>query len=150
MKTVIEKGTISELEDIVRFQIGMAMESEGIVLDSEKLHSGVKAALENPSLGEYLVARNEEGTLMGSLLITKEWSDWNCCNYWRIQSVYVRPEFRKNGVFTAMFNEIKRLAGEAGSTSLRLYVDSANTNAQAVYLRLDMKRSHYLMFEEDF
>ena len=27
----------------------------------------------------------------GSLMLTTEWSDWSNCNYYWIQSVYVRP-----------------------------------------------------------
>ena len=82
------------------------------------------------------------------MLVTKEWSDWNSCNYWWIQSVYVRPEFRGNGVFTALYQEVKRLAKESGSTSLRLYVDKDNEKAQYRYRKLGMEQSHYLMFEE--
>ena len=147
IKATIEKANPAELDIIARFQIEMALESEGEMLDPERVRYGVEAALKNPSLGEYFVARSEDGAVMGSLLVTKEWSDWNDCAYWWIQSVYVQPQYRGQGVFTSLYNEIKRRAAESGSTSLRLYVDKDNISAQETYKKLGMKQSHYLMFE---
>ena len=144
----ISRGTPADLDDIVRFQIDMAQESEGTALDPLTVSHGVRTALQNPSHGEYLVSRNENGVIVGSLMMTKEWSDWNNSDYWWIQSVYVRPEFRRQGVFKALYAEARRLAKEAGSTSLRLYVDRNNLRAQRTYANLGMAPSHYLMFEE--
>jgi Acetyltransferases len=139
---------MAEAPEIIRFQIDMALESEGAVLDPAKVKEGVEEAMNNPAHGEYFTAWNEDGALMGSLLVTKEWSDWNSCDYWWIQSVYVRPEFRGNKVFTALYQEVRRMAKESGSTSLRLYVDHTNVRAQATYKKLGMDQSHYLMYEE--
>lgn len=139
---------MADVPEIIRFQIDMALESEGTVLDAEKVRAGVEEGMANPAHGEYFTAWNEEGVLMGSLLVTKEWSDWNCCDYWWIQSVYVRPEYRGNKVFTALYCEVRRLAKASGSTCLRLYVDKTNVRAQATYKKLGMDECHYLMYEE--
>jgi ribosomal protein S18 acetylase RimI-like enzyme len=49
--------------------------------------------------------------------------------YW-IQSVYVRPEFRKLGCFRALFNKVLELAKEDPiAKSVRLYADKDNVNA---------------------
>lgn len=69
----------------------MAMESEGTVLDSERVHNGVTAVKEDESKGSYIVARIEDRPV-ASLMVTREWSDWNNGWYWRIQSVYVMPD----------------------------------------------------------
>ena len=148
MNITVRKGAVADLEHIVRFQIDMALESEGVILKPESVVSGVKAALKDPSLGEYFVAEDENGTVIGSLLVTKEWSDWNACSYWWIQSVYVAPSYRGRGIFTALYNEVRRLAKEDGSSSLRLYVDKDNVRAQSTYSKIGMQQSHYLMFEE--
>ncbi|MBR3859526.1 MAG: GNAT family N-acetyltransferase [Bacteroidaceae bacterium] len=35
---------------------------------------------------------------VGSLMLTREWSDWNNQWYWWIQSVYVTPEHRRQSI----------------------------------------------------
>ena len=79
----------------------------GCVLDKEKVTKGVTAAMQDDSKGIYWVAKFE-GRTIGSLMITQEWSDWNNEWYWWIQSVYVIPEFRKQGVYKAMLNCLYR------------------------------------------
>ena len=99
------------------------------------------------SLTIYLVARNDNGEVLGSLMLTTEWSDWNNCNYYWIQSVYVRQENRDQGVFKELFDFAKAIAQSEGAGALRLYVDCNNVNAQKVYQSLGMHASHYLMYE---
>ena len=81
-------------------------------------------------------------------MLTREWSDWNNQWYWWIQSVYVMPEYRKKGVYKAMYATLKDMAQENGVSQIRLYADRTNLSAQQVYQRLGMRESHYLMFEE--
>lgn len=145
----IERGSIRDLDAIAQFQVDMALESEGTALDPETVRRGVEACLNDASKGTYFIARHEDGSVMGSLLVTTEWSDWNNCDYWWIQSVFVRPEFRHQGVFTSLYNEVRSLAKQAGSTCLRLYVDKTNARAQATYKKLGMGECHYLMYEEN-
>ncbi|MEE1288630.1 MAG: GNAT family N-acetyltransferase [Bacteroidaceae bacterium] len=143
----ITRGEACDIESIVRFQADMAMESEGTTLDREKLAKGVTAAINDESKGIYLVAR-AGGKAIGSLMLTREWSDWNNQWYWWIQSVYVMPEYRKKGVYKAMYATLKQMARESGVAQIRLYADKTNLPAQQVYRRLGMEESHYLMFEE--
>ncbi len=143
----ITRGKASDIDAIVRFQADMAMESEGTMLDMDRLHHGVTSAINDEQKGIYLVAR-ANGTPIGSLMLTREWSDWNNQWYWWIQSVYVMPEYRKKGVYKAMYATLKDLARENGVSQIRLYADRTNLSAQQVYQRLGMRESHYLMFEE--
>lgn len=124
----------------------MALESEGLVLDGDVVAKGVKAALEDESKGIYIIAETE-GKNIASLMITREWSDWNNGWYWWIQSVYVVPEFRSKGVFKAMYAKVGEFAAQEQVLQVRLYVDKTNTNAQRVYQRLGMEECHYLMYE---
>ena len=41
------------------------------------------------------------------------------------------------------------MAAEANCCGFRLYVESSNKNAQAVYAKLGMDQSHYMMFEDN-
>ena len=143
----ITQGKASDIDTIVRFQADMAMESEGTMLDMDRLTLGVSSAINDEQKGIYLVARAND-TPIGSLMLTREWSDWNNQWYWWIQSVYVMPEYRKKGVYKAMYATLKDMAQENGVSQIRLYADRTNLSAQQVYQRLGMRESHYLMFEE--
>ena len=143
----ITRGKASDIDAIVRFQADMAMESEGTMLDMDRLTLGVSSAINDEQKGIYLVAR-AEGKAIGSLMLTREWSDWNNQWYWWIQSVYVMPEYRKKGVYKALYATLKDMARENGVSQIRLYADKSNVSAQHVYKRLGMHESHYLMFEE--
>lgn len=145
---VIVRGEASDIDSIVQFQADMAMESEGCVLNKEKVTKGVTAAMLDDSKGIYWVAKYE-GRAIGSLMITREWSDWNNEWYWWIQSVYVIPEFRRQGVYKAMYQKVKDAAKDNNISQIRLYVDKTNHSAQKVYQNLGMHESHYLMFEEN-
>lgn len=126
--------------------MAMALESEGTELDQNKVLRGVKAVMEDESKGVYLVARID-GKAAASLMITREWSDWNNGWYWWIQSVYVMPEHRGKGIFRAMYAKVIEMAKEQRIAQVRLYVDRHNTNAQKAYRKLGMEECHYLMYE---
>lgn len=145
---IITRGAACDIESIVQFQADMAMESEGCVLDKEKVTKGVTAAMLDDSKGVYWVAKFEKRPI-GSLMLTREWSDWNNEWYWWIQSVYVIPEFRRKGVYKAMYQNVKDAAKANNVSQIRLYVDKTNVSAQKVYQNLGMQESHYLMFEEN-
>lgn len=142
----ISTGTYNDIEAITGFQIAMALESEGTVLDVERVRKGVAAVMEDESKGTYIVARIE-GRPVASLMITREWSDWNNGWYWWIQSVYVMLEHRGQGIFRAMYTKVIELANDQNIAQVRLYVDRHNTHAQKVYQKLGMEECHYLMYE---
>ena len=145
----VDQATIADAEGIAQFQIEMARESEGAVLDRATVLRGVTEGLNDSNKGLYLVARNEDNELIASLMITKEWSDWHCGWYWWLQSVYVKPEYRRQGVFRMMYRKVKELAKQAQVASIRLYVDKTNAQGQAAYNALGIKQSHYSIFEDE-
>ena len=81
MNWKVEKGTEADAGKIAEFQIDMALESEGAILDRDKILNGVRAGLSDPAKGTYYIVRTESGETAGRLLVTKEWSDWNNCDY---------------------------------------------------------------------
>jgi GNAT superfamily N-acetyltransferase len=90
------------------------------------------------------------GDVAGQLMITYEWSDWRNGNIWWIQSVYVKPEFRRAGVFRALFHHLESLAKtQEDVCMLRLYMHAENTRARQSYERLGMSRTKYEVFELD-
>ena len=140
----IDAGHISD------FNIAMALETEGKPLDSETVGGGVRAVLSRNDLGFYVVAEHRDKTV-GQLLITYEWSDWRNAFFWWIQSVYVAPEYRHQGVYKALHEYVSKAAGSQGDVcGIRLYVDKDNKIAQGVYARLGMSETNYDMYEIEF
>ena len=136
-----------DFELIASFQMAMAWETEHLRLNKKTVVAGVKAVFANASVGKYFVAVQEEA-VVASLLITYEWSDWrNGTVYW-IQSVYVKPEFRNQGVFKTLYQHIKEIVLKDDRVmGIRLYVDKNNLRARQVYERLQMNGDHYAFYE---
>lgn len=133
---------------LVQFNQAMALETEGKRLDETTLTAGVTAVFSNGDRGFYVVAE-EDGEILGGLLVTREWSDWRNAWFWWIQSVYVVPEARGKGLYRELSAFVWAMARKAGDVcGIRLYVEKENHNAQAVYQRLGMHETDYLMYEQ--
>ena len=147
---VVRLATPADAEHLVAFNQAMAWETEHKRLDPEVLGRGVAAVFEQPARGRYWVAE-AGGAVQGGLLVTYEWSDWRDGDWWWIQSVYVRPEARGQGVFRTLYRHVEALArAEPGVVGLRLYVERANVRAQGVYEALGMADSAYLVYQDGF
>lgn len=143
----IRPATRRDLPELVAWNAAMAQETEARQLDRDVLTRGVAAVFDEPRRGFYLVAERD-GAAVGSLLVTYEWSDWRCGDFWWIQSVYVTPGGRRTGVFRALYAEVAERARAAGAVGLRLYVETENQRAQRTYAGLGMDECHYRMFEQ--
>lgn len=145
--TIIRSACTDDISDIAQFNIAMAQETEERQLDPETIQSGVSGVIQNHAHGFYLIAERDQ-VAVGSLLITFEWSDWRNGTLWWIQSVYVKPEHRRTGVFKALYDAVIARAQAAKSVrGIRLYVEQENLDAQSVYQKLSMQKTPYQMFE---
>ena len=143
----IRLATLDDIDALVEFNQGIALETEGRMLELDALHQGVKRFLERERYGFYTVAEID-GKVVGSLMITYEWSDWRNGVVWWVQSVYVTVEHRRKGIYTALYKNIQRLADESGEVrEFRLYVERHNEIAQTTYRNLGMRESDYRIFE---
>ncbi len=125
----------------------LAQESEGKTLDPAVLAAGVAACLADPCKARYFLAE-EDGVVLGQIMLTTEWSDWRNGWVWWIQSVYVRQEARRRGVFRALFRHVHEAArADPEVVGLRLYVERDNHAAQQTYQRLGMEVTGYLVLE---
>jgi ribosomal protein S18 acetylase RimI-like enzyme len=137
-------------QTLVNFNIEMAWETERKKLNSAIVTKGVLGLLETPQRGFYVVAE-AAGEIVGSLMVTYEWSDWRCGLFWWIQSVYVAPDFRRRGVFNRLYQFLKdRASRESSLCGFRLYVQSSNRIAQRTYDSAGMKETSYRVYEESF
>ncbi|MCK5346269.1 MAG: GNAT family N-acetyltransferase, partial [Candidatus Heimdallarchaeota archaeon] len=91
-----------------------------------------------------------DSQVIGSLMITTEWSDWRNAQYWWIQSVYIMPEYRKQGIYRSLYEHVKDMASKRKDVfGFRLYVEKQNRSALETYRKLGMSETEYFMYEEN-
>ena len=147
MPIEIRRAVPDDWAIIVEFNCRLAEESEGKKLDRAHVEPGVRALLADARKGRYLVALSS-GRVVGQLMHTYEWSDWRNGDIWWLQSVYVHPEFRRQGVFRELFNQLKSQAeADPGVVGLRLYVEEQNRRAHETYQVLGLLPGGYFVME---
>jgi ribosomal protein S18 acetylase RimI-like enzyme len=142
----IRVGRPSDIEFLVNAQIAMAKETEGMDLERPTVLRGVRAVLDDQKKGCYYVCEQDEN-IIACLLTLNEWSDWRNGNVMWIHSVYVKPEFRRQGVYQEMYKTLQSEVTKGNFRGLRLYVDKRNTVAQKTYEALGMNAEHYSLYE---
>jgi ribosomal protein S18 acetylase RimI-like enzyme len=145
----VRRAARADLEPLVTGNLNMAEETEGLKLNLDTLRAGVLAVLEQKVPGAFWIAELD-GRVVGQMMITYEWSDWRNGMIWWIQSVHVDAALRQQGIFRKLYAAARAQALAAGARGLRLYVDTTNTRAQAVYRSLGMNGDHYRVFEDMF
>lgn len=150
MNLNIRRSILSDLNTIVAYNLALAWETEHLDLDRDVLARGVASVMEQPARGFYLLAETD-GHVVGQEMVTYEWSDWRNGFFWWLQSVYVHPNYRRMGVYSALYRHVLKCAQEDQEVrGLRLYVERNNTGAQEVYRQLGMRKASYDMYEIDF
>ncbi|WP_455244001.1 GNAT family N-acetyltransferase [Petrachloros mirabilis] len=151
---VVRVAGEADVEEIVAFSAAMALETEGRQLDVTTLRAGTLSLLATPEHGFFMVAealRAKSRQLVGQTMITYEWSDWRNGMFWWVQSVYVHPDWRRQGVYRRMYETIlTRAKSRPGVCGIRLYVEQENHKAQTVYQRVGLAPSAYIVYEKDF
>lgn len=143
----IRAASAADVETLAGFAAAMALETENKHLHLATVTRGIERVLAEPARGRYLVAERD-GKIVGTLMLTYEWSDWRCADWWWIQSVFVAEDARRQGVFAALYRHVlAEIDGRRDVCGLRLYVEAENHRAQATYERLGMSRSHYRQYE---
>jgi GNAT superfamily N-acetyltransferase len=149
MSLTIRRATPADEAVLVAFNAALAWETEHKRLRPDVLTAGVRAVFADPAKGFYTVALNEAGEVIGQMMVTFEWSDWRNGCFWWVQSVYVRDDSRRGGVFRALYKEMQQqAAADPGVIGLRLYVEEDNARARATYTALGMTMTTYGMMEE--
>jgi ribosomal protein S18 acetylase RimI-like enzyme len=169
MRMFVRPAVPEDWPVIVDFNCRLALESEGKRLELADVEPGVKSLLADPRKGRYFVAvaepfdaqrsadapppglpwpRGRESPIVGQLMHTFEWSDWRNGEIWWLQSVYVDPEFRRRGVFRALFDHLRTEAeADPNVVGLRLYVEEQNARAHTTYEKLGLKPGGYFVME---
>jgi ribosomal protein S18 acetylase RimI-like enzyme len=147
----VRRAEAADLDVLAGFAQAMARETEDKALAPDTVREGIRAALEAPDRGAYFIAEDaaaSDEAAAGALMVTREWSDWRNGFFWWIQSVYVRPAWRRRGVYRRLYEHVRRRAeSEDEVCGLRLYVEKKNAAARAAYEALGMEETHYRMYE---
>ncbi|MBC8283834.1 MAG: GNAT family N-acetyltransferase [Nitrospinae bacterium] len=148
MELFIREAVKTDIPTLAKNNQALAHETENMQLDSQTILSGVSNALEREDCHYFVAEINE--AVVGQAMITYEWSDWRNGVMWWIQSVYVLPNYRNQGVFRALFNHIEKLArNNPEAKALRLYVIQDNHSGKNTYQALGMKDSGYIVYEKE-
>ena len=143
----VRRAREADAEVLAGFQTEMARETEGLALSPPTVLAGVRAVFADPAKGAYWVAE-EGGEVVAGLLVVPEWSDWRNGTVLWIHSLYVRPQFRRQGVFRALFRRLRGVVDADHSLKgLRLYVERNNSAACRAYEAMGMDGEHYRLYE---
>lgn len=143
----IRKATLNDLKYLVEFNLNLALETENIKLSLEELEKGIEKVLKGEIQGKYFVCEID-GEVVGQMMLLYEWSDWRNGEFIWIQSVYVHKNYRKHGVFKALFKNVKSICdSDSKYVGLRLYVEKNNNRAKKVYEAMGMYENQYDMYE---
>jgi len=155
-RLLIRPAAADDADLLAAWAVAMARETEQRELDPATVLAGVSAGIADPARARYFIAARQalaggRETLsepVGTLMLTREWSDWRNGEWWWIQSVYVAPRHRRSGVFRALYRHAWQLAGETpGVVGLRLYVERGNADARRTYQALGMVDAGYELLE---
>jgi GNAT superfamily N-acetyltransferase len=149
-RITIHPAGANDVSVIVACNRKLALESEGKRLDDDTLQAGVRRGLAHPELCRYFIARVDD-RVAGTTMVTYELTDWRDGVLWWLQSVYIEPEYRRMGVFRAIYRHIESLArGEPDVRGLRLYVHRDNARAMKTYEAVGMAKADYEVYERDW
>jgi GNAT superfamily N-acetyltransferase len=147
---IIRPATGDDCRTLAQFNVQLARETEDKHLDPEVVLRGVRHMLDRPGDGFYRVAEIG-GQVVGCLMITFEWSDWRDSYFWWIQSVFVRADHRRRGVFHRLYQHVLLEArSKPDVCGLRLYVEHENRAARHTYEAMGMTPGRYSFYELDW
>ena len=146
-KINIREAHKDDLAILVQNNQALAEETEALQLDINILRKGIEHALKREECHYFVAVIGKK--VVGQAMITYEWSDWRNGIIWWIQSVYVQPDRRKQGIFRALFKYIENLSKINPLVKvLRVYVMNSNNAGQRTYQSLGMNDSGYIVFEK--
>jgi len=147
LNIIIREACESDLSSLVEYNLALAKETENLDLNKDTLRLGIQNSFALQGC-HYFVAETE-GNVVGQTMITSEWSDWRNGTIWWMQSVYVHPSYRKQGVFSKIFKHIETIAKKKSTIqSLRLYVMQNNQAGLKTYQSVGMNNTGYLVYEK--
>jgi ribosomal protein S18 acetylase RimI-like enzyme len=139
----VREAVYDDVEAIVSFTLQEARETEGREADSSHVRRGVRGGLDGSAPSTYWVAESRDGSVVGSISVVTEWSNFRGGYYWWIQSLFIVPEHRGSGLVDLLLDFVAESSRAAGALDLRLYVLQSNERAVAAYRRCGFEIAPY-------
>jgi len=128
----ISPATLDDLDEVARL-LAAQFKEHAIALPGRALRAAVRGALEDPSRGEFLVARDVRPVGVAYLAYT--WTlEHGGRSAW-LEELYVVPVMRSRGVGTRLLREAMARAKAAGAAAVDLEVDDDHARAAHLYAR---------------
>ena len=136
----------SDIEKIAELLIPFCEEYHQKVVTQETAIKGIRHLFENPHLGRYYICE-EEGRVIGYLMVFFEWSDWRAGNMYYIEAVYTIPDFRNRGVSKSLY---KNMYDDAITENSVLRTIVPITFSTEALKKIGLQESHYNLLEIKF
>jgi GNAT superfamily N-acetyltransferase len=143
MGFTVRTARLADLDALVAFTLLEARHAEGIEKSPDIVREGAKVALDDPSIARYWILENQEGEVIGNISIVREWSNWNAGYYWRIQSMFIAPEYRGRKLMGYLIEAVRKAAKSENALDIRLLVHQDNHRAQKAYYRWGFSNGPY-------
>lgn len=144
MKTTFRSAEVSDTGPLVEL-MKQFYEYEHLAFDEQVARAGLGKLLGDASLGRVWLIQNEEGTI-GYVVLTFGFSLEFGGRDAFVDELYIRPSYRGQGAGKAALGFVEEACRALGIHALRLEVERANTNAQAVYRKFGFtEHDRYLM-----
>ena len=138
----VRRAEPADLTSLTSFTVREAREAEDRALERERVQEGIRRALEDDSIARYWVVVKGD-SVVGSLSVVREWSDWKAGFYWWLQSVFILPEYRGRGLMTRLVDTVLEAARQEAVPEIRLYVHSNNQRAVRAYRKSGFSDTSY-------
>ena len=140
-KITVRIARLPDLDQLQNLQVDMEHTIEDEPYPDKLGKLGVEYILNNPNQGFYLVAQHSSNVI-GALRISFERSVSRNGFFWWIQNVCVHKDYRGNGIFKKLHNEIVKLAKKNDDVvAIKLHVHTNNKSAIKAYEKAGMKKT---------
>ncbi|QIO23278.1 GNAT family N-acetyltransferase [Haloarcula sp. JP-L23] len=132
----ITLATAADVDAVVDQWVALARDQQTYgshLLASENRTAIREAVLQRVVADELLVARDGE-TLVGFVMVSMERGRYEQrCTRGLIENIYVRPDYRREGIGSELLSAGEKALAENGATAVALEVMAANESARRFY-----------------
>ncbi len=139
---MITQATKEEVEYILSHAVSSTYDATQIEISEEKAVAMLQGVLDKG--GFYLIAKEEDGTITGWILLGKNTDYFTDQTYGFIYEIYVLPEHRGKGLSKLLINEGNAYWKSQGYDEVRLNVFASNF-AKEIYRKMGFEEVNFIM-----
>ncbi len=139
---MITQATKEEVEYILSHAVNSTYDATQIEISEEKAVAMLQGVLDKG--GFYLIAKEEDGTITGWILLGKNTDYFTDQTYGFIYEIYVLPEHRGKGLSKLLINEGNAYWKSQGFDEVRLNVFASNF-AKEIYRKMGFEEVNFIM-----